>query len=102
MKALTAGYEAGKANNWKQKYSLIADPQAKVHYMLISGNEAVALGALVAGCRFVAGYPITPATPIFETLTALMPKVNGRAIQLEDEIASLSACIGAAFAKKNP
>ncbi len=66
--------------------------------MLISGNEAVALGAIAAGCRFVAGYPITPATPIFETLTNLMPKVGGRAIQLEDEIASLSACIGASFA----
>jgi 2-oxoglutarate ferredoxin oxidoreductase subunit alpha len=98
LKALTAGYEAGKANEWEQKYELVADPQAKVHYMLISGNEAVALGAIVAGCRFVAGYPITPATPIFETLTNLMPKIGGRAIQLEDEIASLSACIGAAFA----
>jgi len=98
LKALKAGYEAGRANKWEQKYNLVADTQAKVHYMLISGNEAVALGALVAGCRFVAGYPITPATPIFETLTNLMPKVGGRAIQLEDEIASLSACIGAAFA----
>ena len=98
LKALTAGYEAGRANKWEQKYQLVADPQAKVHYMLISGNEAVALGAIAAGCRFVAGYPITPATPIFETLTDLMPKVGGRAIQLEDEIASLSACIGAAFA----
>jgi 2-oxoglutarate ferredoxin oxidoreductase subunit alpha len=45
----------------------------------------------------VAGYPITPATPIFETMTKLMPKVGGRAIQMEDEIASISACIGASF-----
>lgn len=98
LKALKAGYEAGEANKWERKFKLIADPQSKEHYMFISGNEAVALGAIAAGCRFVAGYPITPATPIFETLTNLMPKVGGRAIQLEDEIASLSACIGASFA----
>ena len=98
LTALKAGYDAGEANNWERKFNLLADTQAKEHYMLISGNEAVALGAIAAGCRFVAGYPITPATPIFETLTHIMPKVGGRAIQLEDEIASLSACIGASFA----
>jgi len=98
LNALKAGYEAGSDNKWERKFKLKPDPQAKEHYMFISGNEAVALGAIVAGCRFVAGYPITPATPIFETLTNLMPKVGGRAIQLEDEIASLSACIGASFA----
>ena len=98
LAALKAGYLAGEQNKWDHKFKLEADPDAKEHYMLISGNEAVALGAIAAGCRFVAGYPITPATPIFETLTDLMPKVGGRAIQLEDEIASLSACIGASFA----
>lgn len=98
LNALKAGYEAGELNKWERKFKLEADPQSKEHYMLISGNEAVALGAIAAGCRFVAGYPITPATPIFETLTNIMPKVGGRAIQLEDEIASLSACIGASFA----
>jgi len=98
LNALKSGYEAGEANKWERKFILKSNPDAKEHYMLISGNEAVALGAIAAGCRFVAGYPITPATPIFETLTHLMPKVGGRAIQLEDEIASLSACIGASFA----
>jgi len=98
LSALKAGYFAGEENKWDHKFKLEADPDAKEHYMLISGNEAVALGAIAAGCRFVAGYPITPATPIFETLTDLMPRVGGRAIQLEDEIASLSACIGASFA----
>ncbi len=98
LMALKAGYDAGEANQWEKRFKLKSNPDAKEHYMLISGNEAVALGAIAAGCRFVAGYPITPATPIFETLTQLMPKVGGRAIQLEDEIASLSACIGAAFA----
>jgi 2-oxoglutarate ferredoxin oxidoreductase subunit alpha len=97
LNALKAGYFKGKEDQWERKFQLVADTDAKEHYMLISGNEAVALGAIAAGCRFVAGYPITPATPIFETLTDLMPKVGGRAIQLEDEIASLSACIGASF-----
>ena len=97
LRALKAGYFTAEESNWEKKFQLVADAQAKEHYMLISGNEAVALGAIAAGCRFVAGYPITPATPIFETLTDLMPKVGGRAIQLEDEIASLSACIGASF-----
>lgn len=97
LKALNAGYEAGENNSWERKFSLTTKGDGKPQYMMISGNEAVALGALAAGCKFVAGYPITPATPIFETLTKLLPKVGGRAIQLEDEIASLSACIGASF-----
>jgi len=98
IKALQAGYEAGAANQWEKKFSLDTKSDTKHKYMMLSGNEAVALGTIAAGCRFVAGYPITPATPIFETLTKIMPMVGGRAIQLEDEIASISACIGASFA----
>ena len=98
IKALQAGYEAGVANQWERRFCLNTKGEAKHRYMMLSGNEAVALGTIAAGCRFVAGYPITPATPIFETLTKIMPKVGGRAVQLEDEIASISACIGASFA----
>ncbi|MDW7760449.1 MAG: 2-oxoacid:acceptor oxidoreductase subunit alpha [Acidobacteriota bacterium] len=98
IKAVETGYEAGKACGWGQRFRLKADPDAKASYMMLSGNEAVALGAIAAGCRFVAGYPITPATPIFETLCRLMPKVGGKAVQMEDEIASISAIVGAAFA----
>lgn len=98
IKALQAGYEAGEANQWEKKFRLDCKSDNKHSYMMLSGNEAVALGTIAAGCRFVAGYPITPATPIFETLTKIMPMVGGRAIQLEDEIASISACIGASFA----
>jgi 2-oxoglutarate ferredoxin oxidoreductase subunit alpha len=96
-KALMAGYEAGERIQWEHKFHLKAKPGAKAQYMMLSGNEAVALGAIAAGCRFVAGYPITPATPILEVLTGLMPRVGGKAIQCEDEIASLSAVIGASF-----
>jgi len=98
LRALAAGYEAGAQCDWQRRSPLRANGGAKTRYMMLSGNQAVALGAIAAGCRFVAGYPITPATPILETLTELMPKVGGRAIQLEDEIAAISAVIGASFA----
>ena len=61
----------------------------------IQGNEAVGWGALAVGCRFYAGYPITPSTEIAEMLSRELPKVGGKFIQMEDEIASLAACIGA-------
>ncbi|MBT4286201.1 MAG: 2-oxoacid:acceptor oxidoreductase subunit alpha [Deltaproteobacteria bacterium] len=98
LKLLEAGYSAGKKNKLEKKFHLKTETDSKHNFMMLSGNEAVALGAIAAGCRFVAGYPITPATPIFETLTKLMPKVGGRAIQVEDEIAAISAIIGASFA----
>ena len=62
---------------------------------LMQGNEAVSQGALAAGCRFYAGYPITPSTEIAEILSRELPKIGGKFIQMEDEIASLAACIGA-------
>jgi len=97
LSALAAGYEAAKSTGIARDVHLGTKSDEKMRYMMLSGNEAVALGAIAAGCRFVAGYPITPATPIFETLTKLMPMVGGRAIQMEDEIASISAIIGASF-----
>jgi 2-oxoglutarate/2-oxoacid ferredoxin oxidoreductase subunit alpha len=66
--------------------------------VLLQGNEAVVEGALRAGCRFFAGYPITPATEISEILSAKLPQVGGTFIQMEDEIASLGAVIGASLA----
>jgi len=66
--------------------------------VVLSGNEAVALGALYAGCRFFAGYPITPASEIMEILAAELPRVGGAMIQAEDEIASMGMVLGAAFA----
>jgi 2-oxoglutarate ferredoxin oxidoreductase subunit alpha len=61
----------------------------------MQGNEAVGWGALAAGCRFYAGYPITPSTEIAEMLARELPRVGGKFIQMEDEIASLAACLGA-------
>ena len=65
--------------------------------LLLQGNEAIAEGALRAGCRFFAGYPITPATEISEVLSVRLPKTDGTFIQMEDEIASLGAVIGASL-----
>ncbi|MEO0098059.1 MAG: 2-oxoacid:acceptor oxidoreductase subunit alpha [candidate division WOR-3 bacterium] len=62
---------------------------------LLSGNEACALGALKAGVRFFAGYPITPSTEIAEFMARELPKVGGFFLQMEDEIASINAVIGA-------
>jgi len=66
--------------------------------VLLQGNEAVVEGALRAGCLFFAGYPITPATEISEILSARLPARKGTFIQMEDEIASLGAVIGASLA----
>ena len=60
----------------------------------IQGNEACAKGAITAGCRFFAGYPITPSTEVAETLARELPKVGGSFVQMEDEIASAGAIIG--------
>ncbi len=64
----------------------------------MQGDEAVALGAIRAGCRFYAGYPITPASEIAEVMARELPKVGGVFIQMEDEIASAAAIIGASLA----
>lgn len=66
--------------------------------IVMQGNEAVAKGALAAGCDFFAGYPITPSTEIAEILANELPKVGGTFIQMEDEIASACAIIGASLA----
>jgi 2-oxoglutarate ferredoxin oxidoreductase subunit alpha len=63
----------------------------------INGGDAIVRGALDAGCDFFAGYPITPATPILLQMIAELPKVDGTALQAEDEIAAIGVCIGAAM-----
>jgi len=66
--------------------------------ILLQGNEAVVEGALAAGCTFFAGYPITPATEISEEMSWKLPATGGTFIQMEDEIASLGAVVGASLA----
>ncbi len=66
------------------------------HFM--NGDIAAAEGAIAAGCRFFAGYPITPATEVAERMAERLPEVNGRYIQMEDEIGSMAALLGASAA----
>jgi 2-oxoglutarate ferredoxin oxidoreductase subunit alpha len=66
------------------------------HFLM--GNEACAYGAIVAGCKFFSFYPITPANEIAEYMSILIPKVKGTYIQMEDEISSIAAVIGASWA----
>ena len=63
----------------------------------LQGNRACALAALAAGCRFFAGYPITPSSEIAETMSRELPRVGGVFIQMEDEMGSLAAVIGASL-----
>ena len=65
---------------------------------LLQGNEACAEGALLAGVKFFAGYPITPSSEIAENMARKLPKIGGKFIQMEDEIASMAAVIGASLA----
>ncbi|HHL32752.1 MAG TPA: 2-oxoacid:acceptor oxidoreductase subunit alpha, partial [Desulfobulbaceae bacterium] len=74
----------------------MSEPTKQRH--LLQGNEAIVEGALTAGCRFFAGYPITPASEIAEQLSIKLPAVDGTFIQMEDEIASIGAIIGASLA----
>ncbi len=66
--------------------------------ILMSGNEAAAVGALHAGCRFFAGYPITPSSEVLHFLSEWLPRFGGNVIQTEDELSAFGAVIGASFA----
>jgi 2-oxoglutarate/2-oxoacid ferredoxin oxidoreductase subunit alpha len=72
--------------------------ETKEPMLLMSGNEACAVGALHAGCRFFAGYPITPSSEILHFLSEWMPKMGGYLVQTEDELSAIGAVIGGSFA----
>lgn len=94
--ALQAGHaEAVKRFGAKPRYAL--PPPGKASALFLSGNEAVSLGALAAGCRVAAAYPITPASDILEYLTPRLQALGGTALQMEDELAACNLLIGAGF-----
>ncbi len=68
--------------------------------ILMQGNEACTQGAIAAGVRFFAGYPITPSTEVAESMAKMLPKIGGKFVQMEDEIASMGAILGASLAGK--
>jgi 2-oxoglutarate ferredoxin oxidoreductase subunit alpha len=79
-----------------QEYARVLKALGKQR-QFIQGDRAIAYGAVLAGCRFFAGYPITPATETAEVLARIMPRIGGSCIQMEDEIASIGAVIGASW-----
>jgi 2-oxoglutarate ferredoxin oxidoreductase subunit alpha len=72
-------------------------PVEKADRVVLNGNQAVVAGALAAKCRYFAGYPITPASDIMESLAKELPQVGGTFMQAEDEIAALASVLGASF-----
>ncbi len=67
-------------------------------YVLLNGDEAIGMGAIAAGCRFYAGYPITPATDVMEYLTGRIERYGGHVVQAEDELSAINLALGAARA----
>lgn len=70
---------------------------AEPNHLFISGNEATAFGSLMAGCRYLSAYPITPASEIMEWLADELPNVGGTVMQVEDEIAGICFAVGASY-----
>ncbi len=98
VRAIEAGERALAAPAFAahERYALARAPERE--RLLMLGNDAIAFGALVAGCRFVAGYPITPATDILEWMAREMPRFGGVVVQAEDELAAITMVLGAAWA----
>jgi len=103
-KAMKKGLEAGLAAarlGMAQAEGLprfaLAPPPAAAPRWLVTGNEAAGFGALRGGVRFVAAYPITPATELLEYMAPALAKVGGTLVQAEDELASINMALGASF-----
>ncbi|OGR95119.1 MAG: hypothetical protein A2902_07020 [Elusimicrobia bacterium RIFCSPLOWO2_01_FULL_64_13] len=97
IKSMEAGWAWALKNSCSRDF-LVKPRQLKTVKLVMSGNEAMAAGAVHAGCRYYAGYPITPASEILEFMEKELPKFDGVTIQTEDEIAAVTSCIGASFA----
>ncbi len=96
MEALKAGYEYMREQLDESALMRLAKADGKKRIFMI-GNDAIALGAIAGGCRFMAAYPITPASEIMEYLIRKLPELGGAVIQTEDEIAAITMAIGANY-----
>ncbi|MFX0168264.1 MAG: 2-oxoacid:acceptor oxidoreductase subunit alpha [Candidatus Hodarchaeota archaeon] len=97
--AARAGYDYAQ-NQYAKRLSYQLEPSKKVQKdrILLTGNEAVALGAIAAGCKFYAAYPMTPASPVLHFLIAQAERFGMVTIQAESEIAAINMAIGASYA----
>lgn len=94
VEAARAGYELGKARD-REAFAL--EPPGGPARLVLSGTEAVSLGAIAADCRFYSSYPMTPATGVMEFLSRYSKKYGIVVEQAEDEISALNMVVGAAF-----
>jgi len=95
LAAVAAGREA--AASIDDRYRLAAPPVARGPRWLLTGNEAAGYGAIRGGVRFVAAYPITPATELLEWMAPALAQVGGTLLQAEDELASVNMAIGGSY-----
>ena len=100
FEALKAGYDYVDKHPFKKdlpKFAAVASPIKRI---VMSGNEALSIGAISAGCRYYGGYPITPASDILEFMEKDLPKFGGAVVQTEDEISAIASVVGASYAGK--
>jgi len=97
LEASLAALSAGRAAMTAPLLPLDRPPARRGDRWLVTGNEAAGLGALKGGVRFVAAYPITPATELLEWLSPALTRVGGALLQAEDELASINMAIGGSF-----
>jgi 2-oxoglutarate/2-oxoacid ferredoxin oxidoreductase subunit alpha len=97
MEAIQAGYEYMKEKLGEKVGAMQLEKADGQKRLFMIGNDAIALGAMAGGCRFMAAYPITPASEIMEYLIKKLPAVGGTVIQTEDEIAAVTMAIGANY-----
>lgn len=97
MEAIKAGFDYMKKQLGEGVQVMELEKADGKKRMFMIGNDAIALGALAAGCRFMAAYPITPASEIMEYLIKELPPLGGAVIQTEDEIAACTMAIGASY-----
>src|SRR5258708_23424177 len=98
--ALRAGYNYVDQHPFKKAIPKFEARTSTYKRVVMSGNEALSIGAISAGCRYYGGYPITPASDILEFMEKDLPKFGGAVVQTEDEIAAISSVGGASYAGK--
>jgi len=96
--ALVTGFRWVKENLVKKDTYVLGQPEDHGEQLVMSGNNAIVAGSLAAGCRFFAGYPITPASDIMQEMARRLPPAGGAYIQSEDEISAISSVVGASYA----
>jgi len=100
IEALKAGYDYVDKHPFKKALPQFEARSSDHKKIVMSGNESLSLGAILAGCRYYGGYPITPASDILEFMDRELPKFGGSVVQTEDEIAAIASVVGASYSGK--